>query len=191
MNRGPLAVLGGPYTKARLGYVGDFNQGLLIPNTSKIPETFDDAFIEVTGLANGSENVPGTQFLGDADMNDFRDHWFENAGAPGSNYFYLLGAQDEATNTFLGLTEPARDWSYIFVSKIERDIKDAIRLVNHELVHQWDDPTIQDPNLGHDDEPAHDGFGFCLMNADVGSLNHRYELGIHHLYKLRDAVDNV
>jgi hypothetical protein len=61
--------------------------------------------------------------------------------------------------------------------------------VNHELVHQWG--TAADANLDHDDELAHDGFAFCVMNANVSSLNKRYELGLYHLYKIRDAVDTI
>ena len=140
-------------------------------------------------LANGSEHVPGVQLRDKAHMDSFSQRWFDHPAAQSSNYIYLLGAQDEALNTFYGLAESVLNWSYVFIVKVGRDNKDYVRQVNHELVHQWGD--MNDPNLDHDNELGHDGVAFSLMNPNTASMNRYYELSINRLYKLRDFVDDV
>ncbi len=188
---GAEAQLGGPYTAARRGYVGSVSGGYYAASTTGIRSTFDDAFIEVIRLPNGSAPVPRVRFEFPAkvgDMDAYRNLYFQNQAK--RNYLYLLGAQDEST-IHPGRSNASLNWSYVYFAEIQRHNGDPVHVTNHELVHQWDDP-LGEPNDGHDNERAHDNTDWCLLNhAAHWKFDGWHELCVQHLYKLRDAVDDI
>lgn len=203
-------TLSGPLTStssfAMNGYVGKETgtdaTDFFLPDTSKLTETFDDAYIEFTFPPEGATGVPRvraqTRLRRDAlGTGNFSKRWFNNRVK--RNYLHLVGAETlaESATTF-GSSSFRNNYTYIFVGSIERffaptplAIPIVIREVtNHEFVHHWE---ISFKDSGHDNERAWDNKDQCLMDIEFPPIqnikNDKHELGTDHLYRLRDSVD--
>ncbi|MEW6357613.1 MAG: hypothetical protein AB1696_14880 [Planctomycetota bacterium] len=168
-----------------------------IPDTSKVHETFDDAYIELAYLGTGSTSVPYQPNQNLTLRQTFAQTWFNNKYP---NCLYLVGGESGTYGTGLpvdGVSSYASNYSFVYIgSHGAAKVRD---IVNHELVHQWDTAASAAVNKGHDNNGAHDNSDQCLMDDDsprngvIGrnDQDDTHELCIDHLYRLRDFVDGI
>lgn len=204
------AAIANSYTIASMAFVGR-GSDYYVPDTTKLPETFDDAYVEVVYLANGSTSVPRIDnqgLTGSTGWVAFTTLWFNNRAHAGNNYYYMVGANTGTLggNPVDGATEDrVNNFTFIFLTTYgaakNRDI------VNHESVHQFDDPA---DNSGHNNNRAHDNLDQSLMDDDSprngcrdaggnpvaepcgrNDLNDTHELDIDRLYQIRDFSGTI
>jgi hypothetical protein len=175
-----------------------------IPDTSRLPDTFDDTFVEIVKLNQGSTGIP----LYYPPRIRFALHWslsfFSVKAKQRQNLFQLVGAgpsRDElgVPLGFAGSSDSLdENFSWVFVVDDKgkaRDPRVLRDIVNHEAVHQFDeteDARQGEPAGGHNKLDAHDGSDKCLMNVGVAGLgghdreDDRYELSLDRIYQIRD-----
>ncbi|MCY3022254.1 MAG: hypothetical protein NTW87_24855 [Planctomycetota bacterium] len=178
-----------------------------IPDTSALPQTFDDTYVEWRELSQRrSPRVPLLSAPDDPALLEFAWTWFDNRASADAhrNVVYLVGAKFYAGDG-VGATwgayrpvtpanrPPQRNISFAFNEwpmGTPLPALSARSTVHHELIHQFD-PGGDDAGY-HDTERAWDNSDQCLMDgAGRNRLDGMDELCREHLYQVRDKEDGL
>jgi hypothetical protein len=189
------------YTTANYGFVGketgNAATDFLTPDTSKLTETFNDAYTEVD-ITNAGRSIATYEPPSRTAWGAFSLTWFKNQKKP--DYFQLVGAGRNRYNVKQadGLTDNQVNISWVWtLTVLDLPISAARNreITNHEIVHQFDPAkwgNAEDEG-GHNHLKAYDDSVPCLMNEGTNALkagSHKETdpliLSLDRIYMIRD-----
>ncbi len=166
-------------------YIGRAADGFFEPDLCTLTKAFDDPFVQLMVLPDGSGVLPYTpkeQLSSQAQLDDFSQRWFKNGqiALDNTNYVHVIGCEKlidpvSGLDIDLGLTLRSQNWTYVCRGRVEELYPPPMDplvpivledVVAHEMGHQFGLPA--ESHLGHPAwcNPAYCGTALCLMEDD-------------------------